>query len=1298
MKPKYLMLLTLALSVCFSVLAAPISKRQAQQQAVKFFEMRGKRVAQNIAPALQKRMWAQHGVEAAYYYVFNADNNQGFVVVSGDDRTDLVLGYADEGAISSDNLPENMQVWLNGYVEQIKWMNEHPNEASAAVAQARVSAHNVKTPIAPLLTCNWNQGAPYNLLCPEYSSGNRSVTGCVATAMAQVMYYHKKPLTTKAAIPGYTTDSYGLHVAALPITSFDWAHMKDNYTSSTNLSDASNLAVAKLMQYAGAVMEMDYGPSSGAVTSWAPERMITYFGFDKDCKWANRNDYDYADWVNLVYDELSRGPVLYSGQSAGGGHAFVCDGYAEGDYFHINWGWGGSSNGYFKLSVLSTSSQGIGGSSTNDGFRFYQGVMYNVHPEDDGVDENQYGPRMTVANLSLVQNDYVRSNSETDFSLGIRISSFNYNLDSYSFDIAVGVYKDGNLLSVHDQFSIISLPYRYGFNDRLTNMSFGAGLPDGEYIIAPVSRVTDSGSEYELDVNADFNYVVATINGNNLHLDLKHDNKISGTLSLASSAFANMPINIQADIECVGSNYSGDVLLYWQIPSGGSYQYARLGGTQVEQMVQGDHQVVDFDISFANAGDYTLVLTNRDGSIIDSKNITVTNGSYPTYVSSTITNLIGGQLYGHKAVFQATFNNTGSVAFNNSINIYLADFTTNYYSGSTSVKVNIPAGQSRTVSFSFDDLVVGHNYQLCFFKMNSSDWSPSFTPNPGVNYYRANGSLETVAPSSSITVPADVLAIDISELSTVSLVTPNSNPNTVYFVNASSVPSGLTGKNVVKNGVATQLNLTDGYSFYTPKAFTATVANYMRSFANQAGQNSGWNTLVLPFTPSTIQANSTPIDWVRNDGDTAKPFWLMEYVADDYENVGFDYATNLTLNTPYLVGVKSELVGQTLQFSASNVTIDVPLTTSVTGDHYLFTGSLEQKTTTGFFMNNTGTAFDASNNGTVQPFRAYFHASNVANTTTTLPLDLGLPAPAPSSPNIVFADANVKAICVANWDTNGDGELSEAEAAAVTDLGTVFRDNTTITSFDELQYFTGLTSIAGGAFFGCSSLTSVIIPENVTILADDAFYCCSGLTSMTMPNSVEGIGSAAFWGCTSMTSLTISNSVTDIVDFVFYGCSALTSLEIPSSVTRIGHGAFAGCSNLSSVTIPNVTSYGDDVFWNSNSLTSVTVGNPTPVDISENVFESRWNATLYVPAGSKEAYQAADYWKEFKNIVVDGSTVQPGDSNGDGEIDVLDATAIMYYFLGRNPDITPAWADINGDGDVDILDATIIMYMAMGIY
>lgn len=302
------------------------------------------------------------------------------------------------------------------------------------------------------------------------------------------------------------------------------------------------------------------------------------------------------------------------------------------------------------------------------------------------------------------------------------------------------------------------------------------------------------------------------------------------------------------------------------------------------------------------------------------------------------------------------------------------------------------------------------------------------------------------------------------------------------------------------------------------------------------------------------------------------------------------------------------------------------------------------------------------------------------------------------SPNIAFADANVKAICVANWDTNGDGELSEAEAAAVTDLGEVFRHNTTITSFDELQYFTGLTSIAGGAFFGCSSLTSVMIPENVTILADDAFYCCSGLTSMTMPNSVEGIGSAAFWGCTSMTSLTISNSVTDIVDFVFYGCSALTSLEIPSSVTRIGHGAFAGCSNLSSVTIPNVTSYGDDVFWNSNSLTSVTVGNPTPVDISENVFESRWNATLYVPAGSKEAYQAADYWKEFKNIVVDGSTVQPGDSNGDGEIDVLDATAIMYYFLGRNPDITPAWADVNGDGDVDILDATIIMYMAMGIY
>ena len=170
------------------------------------------------------------------------------------------------------------------------------------------------------------------------------------------------------------------------------------------------------------------------------------------------------------------------------------------------------------------------------------------------------------------------------------------------------------------------------------------------------------------------------------------------------------------------------------------------------------------------------------------------------------------------------------------------------------------------------------------------------------------------------------------------------------------------------------------------------------------------------------------------------------------------------------------------------------------------------------------------------------------------------------SPNIIFADANVKALCVANWDTNGDGELSQAEAAAVTDVGTVFK-NESIKSFNEFQYFIGVKSIGSSAFSNCSGLTSITIPNSVTSIGSYAFSGCSGLTSITIPNSVTSIGSSAFSGCSGLTSITIPNSVTSIGSYAFSGCSGLTSITIPNSVTSIGNYAFRSCSGLISIKV-----------------------------------------------------------------------------------------------------------------------------------
>ena len=316
-------------------------------------------------------------------YVFDVKDGDGFVIVSNDDRTYPILGFSESDKIDLNNIPDNMRAWLQGYADEIAWVQQQQGTVAPPKAD-KVGTHPT-TAVAPLVKTTWNQGTPYNNLCPTYSSAwggsGKCATGCVATAMAQVMNYHKWPQAQTATIPGYTSYSLGLNLPSLNPVTFDWSHMRNSYSGSYSTTEAT--AVATLMKYCGYSVKMDYDESSGAYTEDVAIALRDYFDYNPyTTRFVARSSYTYENWTDMIYHEVSHNrPVCYGGLSSGGGHEFVCDGYkfeSNTDFFHINWGWGGLSDNYFVLSALDPDQQGIGGSTSTDGFHYGQDAVVGV--------------------------------------------------------------------------------------------------------------------------------------------------------------------------------------------------------------------------------------------------------------------------------------------------------------------------------------------------------------------------------------------------------------------------------------------------------------------------------------------------------------------------------------------------------------------------------------------------------------------------------------------------------------------------------------------------------------------------------------------------------------------------------------------------------------------------------------------------------------------------------------------------------------------------------------------------------
>lgn len=373
-KRRRLLLSVLAVLTAVGSLALPLSAKHVSPEEAMA------RLNRQQLPLKAKALNSGMRLAATLDNVYVFSSTKGFMVLPSNDIAPALLGYCDSGRYVKGENPQ-LDYWLDFYSERIEYAISLGISAESN-APAR-NAAPVRKEIKPLVMTEWNQEAPYNDLCPKVD-GHKTVTGCVATAMAQVIRTHEYP-TRPVGKNSYRWRAKYRDFEVDSVLTFDYDSATFNfermpYVYDRNSSEQERQAVALLMLACGMSVDMNYNiGDSGASTMKMGTSLIEHFKYDKSIWMPVRNYYGLEEWEDLIYADLEKGlPVLYAGTGTGGGHQFICDGYSADGYFHFNWGWGGMSNGYFLLDALNPGSLGVGGGA--GGFNFNQQIALNVTP------------------------------------------------------------------------------------------------------------------------------------------------------------------------------------------------------------------------------------------------------------------------------------------------------------------------------------------------------------------------------------------------------------------------------------------------------------------------------------------------------------------------------------------------------------------------------------------------------------------------------------------------------------------------------------------------------------------------------------------------------------------------------------------------------------------------------------------------------------------------------------------------------------------------------------------------------
>lgn len=655
MKNNRLLLFAGSLLIPMVVMAGPRSFQQAKAIAEKQAALLGVTIDQKAMTKARKQgSKGEITLSQESYYVFPNANSKGFTIVSGDDRLPEIVGYSSQGSYDENNLPEGFISFMKAYQNLYNKVNLGDAEALKNLAEIKAwrnkknaSAASTSA-VAPLLgNIEWDQTSPYNNMCPRYDSVHVAATGCVATAMAQVMAYYKYPKQLKADIPGYVNRWNGIPMEIPTITReegvYDWDNMLPKYNKEANATQQQKDAVAKLMYHCGAAVQMNYGPESAASVS--ASKLAKYFGYDADLMMdLNRSTFSLDKWMQIIDTELAAGrPVLYGGQASDGGHQFICDGKDGEGLYHINWGWSGSQNGYFDLSLLNPEKGGTGSGNFTEGYNRLCSMTIGIAPDNGVVD----APLATVPDIKAMNYGFLetttkdhRMNPDEAFDFWLDYGLGNQTYQAFSGYAALGILqKDGSyrIVSQKARINVDPIPGEGMISVVDVNFRVNEAFEVGTVTLCPL--YSKDGENWTLcDIPSSFPSVMLKITKTKMDVISPLTAQVTGPEKLETGAYGTFQVTLSnlSDLEYFGyidvsfsdkaerENASLARELYVSVPAHGSVTRT-------------------FNLLPKQAGDFYLWLDELSGgynrNLVDAQKFMVDKGYEPLiYLLETSTN------------------------------------------------------------------------------------------------------------------------------------------------------------------------------------------------------------------------------------------------------------------------------------------------------------------------------------------------------------------------------------------------------------------------------------------------------------------------------------------------------------------------------------------------------------------------------------------------------------------------------------------------------------------------------------